>query len=159
MKIFDDYLHELQTYFVVMPETHDARKQHHYKDKAKCGCPHFRHHYKMYIKINRRFGKRYGSRIFQFSVIESYRENGKVRHRTLCFLDWMPERFLGAKGWVDAFWEVCEQKLSQFSEKDRKRLIARLETLVPRSDEAMRVEQEERRREERLVNRKLGIRS
>jgi hypothetical protein len=113
----------------------------------------------MYIKINKRLGKRYGCQIFQFSVIESYRENGKVRQRTLCFLGWMPERFVRAKGWVDAFWEVCEQKLSQFSEEDRKRLIARLETLVPRSDEAMRIEQKERKREIRIMESKLGIRS
>jgi hypothetical protein len=117
-----------------------------------------RHHYKMYIKTNKRFGKRYGCRIFQFSVIESYRENGKVRHRTLCFLDWMPERFLRAKNWVDAFWKVCERKLGQFPEEDQKRLIARLETLVPRSDEAMRIEQEERNREMRIIESKLGIR-
>ncbi len=113
----------------------------------------------MYIKTNRRFGKRYNCRILQFSVIESYRENGRVRQRTLCFLDWMPERFLGAKAWVDAFWEVCEQKLSQFSKQDRERLVARLEMLVPRSDEAMRIEQEERSREMRAIDSKLGIRS
>ncbi len=119
----------------------------------------FRHHYKMYIKTNRRFGKRYRCRITQFSVIESYRENGKVRQRTLCFLGWMPERFVRAVAWVDAFWEVCEQKLSQFSEEERKRLVARLETFVPRSDEAMRIEQEERNREMRIIKSKLGIRS
>jgi hypothetical protein len=117
-----------------------------------------RHHYIMYIKTNKRLGKRYRCRIFQFSVIESYRENGKVRHRTLCFLDWMPERFMRAKNWVDAFWKVCEQKLGQFSEDDQKRLIARLETLVPRSDEAMRIEQEELNREMRILDSKLGIR-
>ncbi len=64
-----------------------------------------------------------------------------------------------AKGWVDAFWEVCEQKLSQFSDEDRLRLIARLETLVPRSDEAMRIEQEERSRERRITESRLGMRS
>ena len=63
-----------------------------------------------------------------------------------------------AKNWVDAFWKVCEQKLGQFSEDDQKRLIARLETLVPRSDEAMRIEQEELNREMRILESKLGIR-
>jgi hypothetical protein len=71
----------------------------------------------------------------------------------------MPERFVRAVAWVDAFWEVCEQKLSQFSEEERKQLVARLETFVPRSDEAMRIEQEERNREMRIIKSKLGIRS
>ncbi len=39
----------------------------------------------MYIKINKRFDK------LQFSVIESYRDGEKVKHRTLVYLASIPK--------------------------------------------------------------------
>jgi hypothetical protein len=68
-------------------------------------------------------------------VIESYRENGKVKHRTLAYLTSIMEDSL--KKSTCRFWESCADKLEKFPEVERKRLFARLETFVPRPTEAM----------------------
>jgi hypothetical protein len=95
----------------------------------------------MYIKINKRFNK------LQFSVIESFRDGGKVKHRTLVYLATIPEHALKSVNRLESFWKDCERKLESFTEADRAKLVARLETIVPRPSEEMR-EEAERRYEE-----------
>ncbi len=93
----------------------------------------------MYIKVNKRFSTLRGCDILQFSVIESFRENGKVKHRTLLFLSSLPSECFGY--WrrntvrVMKFWDICDEKLERFPENDRLRLAARIETVVPRLNE------------------------
>jgi hypothetical protein len=91
----------------------------------------------MFIKVNKRFGKRVKCQIFQFSVVESYRENGKVKHRTLAYLDSIPERFLDLPQWANGFLGTCRYKLKDFPESDKVSLMARLETFAPRAVEAV----------------------
>jgi hypothetical protein len=70
-------------------------------------------------------------------VIESYRENGKVKHRTLAYLTSIMEDVLKNSSCICRFWERCAVKLEKFPEVERKRLFARLETFVHRPTEAM----------------------
>jgi hypothetical protein len=108
----------------------------------------------MYIKINKRFssGRGYYNRgrgyyNLQFSVIESYREGGKVKHRTLSYLATISEGDFENVSRLESFWGNCEKKLENFSESDRTHLTARLEAIVPRPTEEMRQENERVRRE------------
>jgi hypothetical protein len=93
----------------------------------------------MYIKVNKRFSMLRGCDILQFSVIESFRENGKVKHRTLLFLSSLPSECFGY--WrrdtvrVMKFWDICDEKLERFPESERLRLAARIETVIPRLSE------------------------
>ncbi len=96
----------------------------------------------MYIKVNKRFSSLRGCDKLQFSVIESYRENGKVKHRTLAYLTSIMEDALKKSLWICRFWEACADKLEKFPEVERKRLFARLETFVHRPNEAMYEEAE-----------------
>jgi hypothetical protein len=98
----------------------------------------------MYIKINKRlssatgfWNRRVGDTNLQFSVIESYREGGKVKHRTLAYLATIPDTELKNVSRLESFWENCDEKLSAFPAADRTRLAARVETLVPRPSEEM----------------------
>jgi hypothetical protein len=70
-------------------------------------------------------------------VIESYRVNGKVKHRTLVYLTSIFEDVLKKSWGICWFWKACADKLEKFPEVERKRLFARLETFVPRPTEAM----------------------
>jgi hypothetical protein len=92
----------------------------------------------MYIKVNKRFSPLRRCDKLQFSVIESYRENGKVKHRTLVYLTSIFEDVLKNSSWICHFWKACADKLEKFPEVERKRLFARLETFVPRPSEEMR---------------------
>jgi hypothetical protein len=83
----------------------------------------------MYIKINKRFDS------LQFSVIESFRDGKKVRHRTLAYLAAISEYKLKDVIRLERFWKNCDEKLSAFPEADRTRLAARVETIVPRPSE------------------------
>ncbi len=83
----------------------------------------------MYIKINKRFDK------LQFSVIESYRADGKVKHRTLSYLATISEGDFKNVHRLERFWKNCDEKLESFSEDDRTHLTARLEAIVPRPTE------------------------
>ncbi len=80
-----------------------------------------------------------GCEIFQFTVIESYRDGGKVKHRTLAYLSSLPSECFGY--WrrdtvrVLEFWDICDEKLKRFPESERLRLAARIETVVPRLSE------------------------
>ncbi len=103
----------------------------------------------MYIKINRRFGGGRGYNNLQFSVIESYREDGKVKHRTLLYLATISEGNFKDVHRLESFWKNSEKKLEDFSEADRTRLTARLEAIVPRPTEEMRQEEERLWREGR----------
>jgi hypothetical protein len=94
----------------------------------------------MYIKINKRFSKTGGCKIFQFSVIESYRDSGKVKQRTLVYLAAISENAFKYVRRLESFWENSERKLKSFSETDRAQLVARLETIVPRPSEEMYAE-------------------
>jgi hypothetical protein len=73
--------------------------------------------------------------IFQFSVIESFRENGKVRHRTLAYLSSLPSELFKYPMGVMRFWDICDEKLERFPESERLRLAARIETVIPRLNE------------------------
>jgi hypothetical protein len=89
----------------------------------------------MYIKVNKRFSMLRGCHIFQFSVIESFRENGKVKHRTLAYLSSLPSELFNFPLGVMKFWDTCDEKLERFPENDRLRLAARIETVIPRLSE------------------------
>jgi hypothetical protein len=91
----------------------------------------------MYIKVNKRFSKKFKCQMFQFSVIESFRENGKVKHRTLLYLDSIAEKFLDSPQWAKDFLGVCKHKLEALPEANRLPLMTRLETYVSRADEAV----------------------
>jgi hypothetical protein len=91
----------------------------------------------MYIKINKRFNKRWGCNNLQFSVIESFRDGGKVKHRTLAYLATIPEIAVKYVYWLEDFWKDSDRKLESFTEADRAKLVARLETIVPRPSEEM----------------------
>jgi hypothetical protein len=100
----------------------------------------------MYIKINKRLNKKWGYNNLQFSVIESFRDSGKVKHRTLAYLAAISEYELKDVIRLESFWKGCEWKLKSFTEADRKQLVARLETIVPHpSEEMYKKEMEERR--------------
>ncbi len=73
--------------------------------------------------------------IFQFSVIESFRENGKVKHRTLAYLSSLPSELFKYPMGVMRFWDICDEKLERFPESERLRLAARIETVIPRLSE------------------------
>ncbi len=73
--------------------------------------------------------------IFQFSVIESFRENGKVKHRTLAYLSSLPSELFKYPMGVMRFWDICDEKLERFPESERLRLAARIETVIPRLNE------------------------
>ncbi len=108
----------------------------------------------MYIKINKRRSSAYINRKnvcinLQFSVIESYREGGKVKHRTLSYLATISEGDFKDVQRLESFWKNCEKKLENFSEADRTHLTVRVETIVPRPTEEMRQENERRWREAR----------
>ncbi len=98
----------------------------------------------MYIKINKRFNKNWGCNNLQFSVIESFRASGKVKHRTLAHLATISENALKSVYRLESFWKNSERKLESFTEADREKLVARLETIVPRPSEEMREEAERR---------------
>ncbi len=104
----------------------------------------------MYIKVNKRFSRLRGCQKLQFSVIESYRENGKVKHRTLAYLATIPEKALKYAAWLESFWRDSERKLESFTDADKARLVSRLETLVPRPSEEM-YEEAKKRKEEYAV--------
>jgi hypothetical protein len=87
----------------------------------------------MYIKINKRIGRYHDS--LQFSVIESFRDGKKVRHRTLAYLAAIHKDALKKVRRLESFWKNCDEKLSAFPEADRTRLAARVETIVPRPSE------------------------
>ncbi len=91
----------------------------------------------MYIKVNKRYSKKFKCQMFQFSVIESYRDNGKVKHRTLAYLTSIPERFLDSPQWARDVLIHSEYKLKSFPDSDRLPLMTRLKTYVPRADEAV----------------------
>jgi hypothetical protein len=98
----------------------------------------------MYIKINKRrssatgiWNSRVGDTYLQFSVIESYRADGKVKHRTLVYLATIPDSQLRNVRWLGSFWKDCDEKLSVFPEADRTRLADRVETIVPRPSEEL----------------------
>ncbi len=69
-------------------------------------------------------------------MIESYRENGKVRHRNLCYLTSIPEKSLISPQWCKDFLTECETKLKNFADADKSKLMTRLETYASRADEA-----------------------
>jgi hypothetical protein len=87
----------------------------------------------MYIKINKRIGRRDG--YLQFSVIESFRDGEKVKHRTLVYLAAIAERELKNMHRLERFWKGCDEKLATLPEADRTRLTTRIETIVPRPSE------------------------
>ncbi len=91
----------------------------------------------MYIKVNKRFNKKRGCNNLQFSVIESFRESGKVKHRTLAYLATIPENAFKYVYWLKDFWKDSERKLESFTEAERAQLVSRLETIVPRPSEEM----------------------
>jgi hypothetical protein len=90
----------------------------------------------MYIKVNKRYGEGVRGQRLQFSVIESYRDNGKVKHRTLAYLTSIREKFLDSPLWCKDFLTECETKLKNFPEADRLKLMTRLGTYASRADEA-----------------------
>ncbi len=96
----------------------------------------------MYIKINKPLGK-YG-RTLQFSVIESFRDGGKVRHRTLFYLASIKENALYHFYKLGDFWKDCDMKLENLPEAERTRLAARIETIVPRPTEEIRERENQR---------------
>ncbi len=69
-------------------------------------------------------------------MIESYRDNGKVKHRTLAYLTSIREKFLDSPLWCKDFLTECETKLKNFPEADRLKLMTRLGTYASRADEA-----------------------
>lgn len=100
----------------------------------------------MYIKINKKFDKRRDCNQLQLSVIESFRDGGKVKHRTLVYLATISENYLNHPYRLGDFWKDSERKLEVFAEADRTKLVTRLETIVPRPSEEM-LEEAERRYE------------
>jgi hypothetical protein len=90
----------------------------------------------MYIKVNKRFSRLSRCNKLQFSVIASYRQDGKVKHRTVAYLTSIRENSLKNSSWICHFWGACADKLEKFPEVERKRLFARLETFVTRPTEA-----------------------
>ncbi len=76
-----------------------------------------------------------GCYIFQFSVIESFREDGKVKHRTLAYLSSLPSECFKYPSSVMRFWDICDEKLERFPEDSRLRLAARIEAVIPRPSE------------------------
>ncbi len=101
----------------------------------------------MYIKINKRFNKKWGCNNLQFSIIESFRENGKVKHRTLAYLATISENAFKYALRLESFWKDSDRKLESFSESDRAQLVARIETIVPRPSEEMYKEAKQRMEE------------
>jgi len=101
----------------------------------------------MYIKVNKRFNKKRGYKNLQFSVIESFRDSGKVKHRTLAYLATISENAFKYVYRLESFWEDSERKLESFTEADRAQLVARLETIVPRPSEEMYKEAKQRMEE------------
>ncbi len=91
----------------------------------------------MYIKINKKFPTEWNCNNLQFSVIESFRDSGKVKHRTLAYLATISENALKSVYRLESFWKDSERKLESFTEADRARLTARLETIAPRPSEEM----------------------
>jgi hypothetical protein len=90
----------------------------------------------MYIKVNKRYSEKVRGQRLQFSVIESYRENGKVKHRTLAYLTSIPEKSLVSPQWCKDFLTECETKLKNFPDADKLKLMTRLKTYASRADEA-----------------------
>jgi hypothetical protein len=90
----------------------------------------------MFIKVNKRYSFKISQDRLQFSVIESYRENGKVKHRTLAYLTSIPEKSLDCPQWCKDFLEDCETKLKNFPDADKLKLMTRLKTYASRADEA-----------------------
>jgi hypothetical protein len=76
-----------------------------------------------------------GCFIFQFSVIESFRDSGKVKHRTLAYLSSLPSELFSYPLGVMRFWDICDEKLERFPENDRLRLATRIEAVIPRLSE------------------------
>jgi hypothetical protein len=101
----------------------------------------------MYIKVNKRFSRLLGCQKLQFSVIESFRDGGKVKHRTLAYLATISENALKYVGRLESFWKDSDRKLESFSESDRAQLVARIETIVPRPSEEMYKEAKQRMEE------------
>ena len=91
----------------------------------------------MYIKVNKRYSEKVRGQRLQFSVIESYRENGKVKHRTLAYLISVREKSLDSPLWCKDFLTECENKLKNLPEADRLKLMTRLKTYASRADEAV----------------------
>ncbi len=69
-------------------------------------------------------------------MIESYRENGKVKHRTLAYLTSIPEKSLDSPQWCKDFLTECETKLKNLPEADKLKLMTRLKTYASRAGEA-----------------------
>ena len=90
----------------------------------------------MYIKIRKQYNHRSGERTLQFSVIESYGENGKVKQRTLVYLTSIPEKSLNSPQMCKDFLIRCETKLKNFSDADKLKLMTSLKTYASRADEA-----------------------
>ncbi len=90
----------------------------------------------MYIKVNKRYSEKVRGQRLQFSVIESYRENGKVKHRTLTYLTSIPEKSLISPQWCKDFLTKCETKLKNFPDADKLKLMTRLKTYASRAGEA-----------------------
>jgi len=103
------------------------------------------HHYKvMYIKVNKRLNKKWGYNNLQFSVIESFRDSGKVKHRTLAYLATISDNDLKSVYRLEDFWKDSDRKLESFTEAERAQLVSRLETIVPRPSEEMYKEVKQR---------------
>ncbi len=109
----------------------------------------------MYIKTNRRFYENLGCINLQFSVIESFRSGGKVKHRTLMHIGTISENSLNYIYPLDGFWKKSDRKLEKFAESDRAKLSARLETIVPRPTKEMREEASRRFAEYLAEDRRL----
>ncbi len=103
----------------------------------------------MYLKINKKLNKKYSYNRLQFSVIESFRDGGKVKHRTLAYLATIDDNELKYVPRLESFWKDSDRKLESFSEADRTKLVARLETIVPRPSEEMHKEAKRRMEEAR----------
>ena len=98
----------------------------------------------MYIKVNKRLNKKWGYNNLQFSVIESFRDSGKVKHRTLAYLATISDNDLKSVYRLEDFWKDSDRKLESFTEAERAQLVSRLETIVPRPSEEMYKEVKQR---------------
>jgi hypothetical protein len=96
----------------------------------------------MYIKVNKRLNKKFKrekqeteviSQTFQFSVIEGYRENGKVKHRTLMYLGSIRQSFLWSPALTEHFLKDCKNKLESLPDADKLQLMTSIETCVLRA--------------------------
>jgi hypothetical protein len=84
----------------------------------------------MYVREKKRHSKFWGCTVFQFSVVESYRQDTKVKQRVVCFLGWLPEKYMMAKYLIEPFWEKVYSKLKLFDKAERERLLNSLEKRI-----------------------------